>query len=55
VSSNTATGLEVSFLIMLAALGAAGYLLIRARHSYATDVVTAAASDEAAQALADRA
>jgi len=48
VSSNTATGLEVGFLIMLVALAAAGYLLIRARRTYAVDVVTAAASEEAA-------
>ena len=49
ISSEATTGLEVSFLIMLAALAVAGYLLIRARRTYATDVVTAAASEQPAQ------
>jgi MFS family permease len=47
VSASTATGLEVTFLIMLVALAAAGVFLLRARHTYPTDVATAAASDQA--------
>jgi sugar phosphate permease len=46
VSSNTATGLEVSFLIMLAALVLAAVALLRAGRTYATDVATAAASHQ---------
>jgi hypothetical protein len=44
VSSSTATGLEVTFLIMLCTLAAAGVFLMRARRAYPTDVATAAAS-----------
>jgi hypothetical protein len=46
VSSNAATGLEVSFLIMVGALAVAGVVLLRARKTYPTDVVTAAASHQ---------
>ena len=46
VSANTATGLEVSFLIMLVALGAAAVFLARARVTYAEDVATAGASHQ---------
>jgi MFS family permease len=48
-SANTSMGLEVSFLVMLASLIAAGVLLIRARVTYASDVATAAASEELAK------
>jgi MFS family permease len=48
-SSHTSTGLEVSFLIMLTTLVAAGILTARARHTYATDVATAAASEQRTQ------
>jgi MFS family permease len=44
-SSSTSTGLEVTFLIMLAALVAAGVILLRARETFASDVATAAASE----------
>jgi MFS family permease len=44
-SSSTTTGLEVTFLIMLAALLAAGVLLLRARRTFASDVASAAASE----------
>lgn len=44
-SSNAATGLEVTFLIMLTALVAAGVFLFRARETFASDVATAAASE----------
>jgi MFS family permease len=47
-SSAATTGLQVSFLIMLAALFAAGIVLIRARRSFASDVATAVASEPAA-------
>jgi MFS family permease len=46
ISPSSASGLEVSFLIMLVALGAAGVLLARARDTYPRDVVTAAAARE---------
>jgi MFS family permease len=45
-SPATATGLEVTFLIMLATLVAAGIFLARARVTYASDVATAAASEQ---------
>ena len=44
VSSATGTGLQVSFLIMLVALFAAGVFLVRARTTYPTDVATAGAA-----------
>ena len=44
-SSSTTTGLEVTFLIMLAALVAAGVLLFRARRTFASDVASAGASE----------
>ncbi len=46
VSSNTATGLELSFLIMLVSLATAGVFLARARRTYPVDVATAAASHQ---------
>jgi hypothetical protein len=46
VSPSTARGLEISFLILLVTLGAAGVFLIRARFTYAEDVATAAASHQ---------
>lgn len=45
VSHATARGLEVSFLLMLIPLAAAGVILLRGRHSYPRDVATAAASE----------
>jgi MFS family permease len=54
VSPATARGLEVSFLLMLSALLAAGVFLFRAATTYPKDVATAAASQEAQpQASAD--
>jgi len=44
VSSATGTGLQVSFLIMLSTLAAAGVFLLRARNTYPTDVATAGAA-----------
>ena len=44
-STSISTGLQVSFLIMLAALVAAGLLLFRARATFPSDVATAAASE----------
>jgi MFS family permease len=46
ISQGTATGLEVSFLIMLSTLAAAGVFLARSRRTYPTDVATAAASHQ---------
>jgi MFS family permease len=45
--SHAATGLQVSFLILLVTLAAAGFFLLKARTTYAGDVATAAASEEA--------
>ena len=44
-TSHTATGLQVSFLVMLVTLIAAGVFLFRSGRTYAADVATAAASD----------
>jgi MFS family permease len=44
VSAATGTGLQVSFLIMLSTLAAAGVFLLRARSTYPTDVATAGAA-----------
>jgi MFS family permease len=55
VSHSEAQGLEITFLIMLSSLVAAGLLLLRARRTYPRDVATAAASQEAQDALAGRA
>jgi hypothetical protein len=49
-SLGSATGLEISFLILLVTLGAAGWFMARARHRYAPDVAAAAASAEWAEA-----
>ncbi len=46
VSKASARGLEYSFLLMLIALGAAGVILLKARHTYARDVATAGAASE---------
>ncbi len=43
ISSATGTGLQVSFLIMIVSLVAAGVFLVRARRTYPTDVATAGA------------
>lgn len=44
ITTKTGTGLQVSFLVMLVTLGAAGVFLLRARRTYPTDVATAGAS-----------
>jgi MFS family permease len=44
ISTNTAMGLEYTFLIMLVTLAAAGVILLKARFTYPQDVATAAAS-----------
>jgi len=46
ISPAAANGLEISFLVMLVSLLAAGLFLARARHTYAQDVATAAASHQ---------
>jgi len=46
VSPSAARGLEVTFLILLGTLAAAGVFLAQARHTYARDVATAAAAHE---------
>jgi MFS family permease len=44
VSHASATGLQISFLIMLVTLAGAGIVMLRARTTYPTDVATAAAA-----------
>ncbi len=44
-SSSATTGLQVSFLIMLVTLVAAGVILFRARATFPSDIATAAASE----------
>lgn len=44
ISESSATGLKLSFLVMLVSLAAAGVVLLRARRTYPIDVATAAAS-----------
>jgi MFS family permease len=51
ISNATGTGLEVSFLIWVAALAAAGVFLARARRTYPRDVATAAASHQGTTAV----
>jgi MFS family permease len=46
VSSNEADGLEITFLLLLGALVAAGIFLLKARSTYPGDVATAAASNQ---------
>jgi MFS family permease len=46
ISPGAARGLEISFLLMISTLAAAGVILLRARHTYPTDVATAAASNQ---------
>jgi MFS family permease len=46
VSPSTARGLEISFLILLSTLAAAGVFLTRARSTYPQDVATAGASNQ---------
>ena len=55
VSPSTARGLEISFLILLVTLAAAGVFLVRARFTYAEDVATAAASHQGTQVGSSRA
>jgi MFS family permease len=46
VSPGAARGLEISFLLLLGTLAAAGIFLLRARETYPRDVATAAASNQ---------
>jgi MFS family permease len=46
VSASEARGLEIAFLLLLGTLIASGVFLLRARHTYTTDVATAAASHQ---------
>jgi hypothetical protein len=46
ISPGAARGLEISFLLLLGTLVAAGIILLRARHTYPRDVATAAASHQ---------
>jgi hypothetical protein len=52
VSPSTARGLEISFLLLLGTLAAAGVFLLRARWTYPRDVATAAASRQSSDAPA---
>jgi MFS family permease len=46
VSPSEARGLEITFLVLLVTLAAAGIALLRARHTYPRDVATAGASNQ---------
>ena len=46
ISPGDARGLQVTFLLLLGTLAAAGVVLLRARSTYPHDVATAAASDQ---------
>jgi MFS family permease len=46
ISPGAARGLEISFVLMLSTLAAAGIVLLRARTTYPRDVATAAASQQ---------
>jgi MFS family permease len=46
ISPGAARGLEISFLLLLVTLAAAGVVLLRARHTYPADVATAAVSNQ---------
>ena len=46
ISPGTARGLEISFILMLVTVAAAGVFLLRARNTYPRDVATAAASNQ---------
>jgi MFS family permease len=48
ISPGAARGLEISFLLLLGTLGAAGVVLLKARSTYPRDVATAAASHQGA-------
>jgi len=45
VPASSATGLEWSFLILLVTVAGAGWFMLRARHTYVSDVASAAASE----------
>src|SRR5207244_9423999 len=49
VSPGAARGLQITFLVLLGTLVAAGVILLRARFTYARDTATAAASSETAR------
>jgi MFS family permease len=53
ISPSSARGLEISFLVMLVTLVAAGVFLWRAKRTYPQDIATAAASQEAAHRFAN--
>jgi hypothetical protein len=53
--SHEATGLQITFLITIATLIAAGIFTARARYTYAQDVASAAASEDWAEADKDKA
>ncbi len=49
ISPGAARGLEISFLLLLGTLAAAGVFLLRARATYPRDVATAAASQQSSE------
>ncbi|MGZ4179859.1 MAG: MFS transporter [Solirubrobacteraceae bacterium] len=54
ISPGAARGLEISFLLLLGTLAAAGVFLLRARHTYPRDVATAAASHQGSDVVEDQ-
>jgi MFS family permease len=49
ISPGAARGLQISFLVLVSTLAAAGIFLLRARYTYPRDVATAAASHQGAR------
>jgi len=50
VSPGSARGLQITFLLLLGTLAAGGLVMLRARHTYARDTATAAASEQTVRA-----
>ena len=55
ISPGEARGLEISFLLLLSTLAAAGIFLLRARQTYPRDVATAAASQQGSEVASEAA
>ncbi len=54
INPSETRGLEVTFLVLLVTLAAAGLVLLRARRTYAPDIAAAAASEQAGRGPRDR-
>jgi MFS family permease len=54
INPSETRGLEITFLVLLVTLAAAGLVLLRARRTYAPDVAAAAASEQAGRSSRNR-